>query len=141
MKRTSVKSCSGSLLDRAALGIGAVTVVSGASQAAAPGLVLRLVGAENSPATRQLFGTVGMFMTVTGGMLTHSMLCRKSMRLALFWSVVQKAGAVGAVTSGVRRGVFARRALAVAAFDLLSAAVLAAGLGAKMLPKHERTQR
>ncbi|GGL75651.1 hypothetical protein [Glutamicibacter protophormiae] len=141
MKRTSVKSCSGPLLDRAALGIGAVTVVSGASQAAAPGLVLKLVGAENSPATCQLFGTVGMFMTVTGGMLTHSMLCRKSMRLALFWSVVQKAGAVGAVAIGVRRGVFARRALAVAAFDLLSAAVLAAGLGAKMLPKHERTLR
>ncbi|MGP7813981.1 hypothetical protein [Glutamicibacter soli] len=141
MKCTHVESGPASMLARAALGIGAVTVVSGASQAAAPGLVLKLVGAENSPATRQLFGTVGMFMTITGGLLTHSMLCRQSMRLALFWSVLQKAGAVGAVAIGVRRGVFARRALAVAAFDLLSAAVLAAGLGAKMLPKHERTQQ
>lgn len=141
MKNSNAQAPSTALLAKAALGIGAVTVVSGASQAAAPGLVLKLVGAENSPATRQLFGTVGMFMTITGGMLTHSMLCRKSMRLALFWSVIQKAGAVGAVAIGVRRGVFARRALAVAAFDLLSAAVLAAGLGATMLPKHERTQR
>ena len=141
MKSSNAQAPSTALLAKAALGIGAVTVVSGASQAAAPGLVLRLVGAENSPATRQLFGTVGMFMTITGGLLTHSMLCRKSMRLALFWSVVQKAGAVGAVAIGVRRGVFARRALAVAAFDLLSAAVLAAGLGATMLPKHERPQR
>lgn len=141
MKSSNAQAPSTALLAKAALGIGAVTVVSGASQAAAPGLVLRLVGVENSPATRQLFGTVGMFMTITGGLLTHSMLCRKSMRLALFWSVVQKAGAVGAVAIGVRRGVFARRALAVAAFDLLSAAVLATGLGATMLPRHERPQR
>ncbi|WP_313814240.1 hypothetical protein [Glutamicibacter sp.] len=140
MKLPIASSLASSPLRQASLCIGVVTVLSGTGQAAAPGMVLKLVGAENSPATRQLFGTVGMFMNVTGGILTHSMLCGKSTRLVLFWSMAQKAGAVGAVAVGVTHGVFARRALAVAAFDLISAGVLAAALGAEILPKQEQTE-
>jgi hypothetical protein len=43
---------------------------------------------------------------------------------ALLWSGLQKLGAVGAVGLGVYHGLFSNLALAVAAFDLLSAVVM-----------------
>lgn len=113
-------------LRSAALAIGAVTVVSGASQAAAPRLVLGLVGADRSAASAQLFATVGAFMVVVGGALTQATLRDPAPQVVLLWSTLQKVSAVAAVGLGVRSGVFKPRALAVAAFDLASAAALAA---------------
>lgn len=121
------------LLNRCSLGIGAVTVFSGAAQAAAPGAVLRLVGADRSPTSRQLFATVGMFMVIVGGALSQAAAGERGLRLVLFWATLQKLGAVAAVAAGVRHGVFSRRALAVAAFDLASAGALAAHLAASAL--------
>lgn len=112
-------------LRSAALAIGAITVVSGASQAVAPRLVLRLVGADRSAASAQLFATVGAFMVVVGGALTHATLRDPAPQVVLLWSTLQKVSAVAAVGLGVRSGIFKPRALAVAAFDLASASALA----------------
>lgn len=110
----------------AACGIGAVTVLSGAAQVVAPGFVLRLVGAERTPTSKQLFATVGLFMVVVGGSLTHATLKDSPPHVTLVWAAAQKVGAVAAVGVGTARGVFRPRALAVAGFDLLSAGVVAA---------------
>ncbi|WP_449373128.1 hypothetical protein [Arthrobacter psychrolactophilus] len=108
------------------LAIGVVTVISGATQAVAPRFVLGMIGAEQSATSAQLFATVGAFMVVVGGALTHATLRGSELEVVLFWFTVQKIMAVAAVCLGVAAGVFGPRALSVAAFDLISAGFLAA---------------
>ena len=105
---------------RALLAIGVITVASGATQAATPGTLLSALNVENTDATRQLFGTVGMFMVIVGGLLTGATRRPGAGRDVVFWTSLQKLGAAGAVALGVRRAVFAPRALLVAGFDFLS---------------------
>lgn len=104
--------------------IGVITVLSGAAQVLAPAVVLRPLGAEVTPTTRQLFATVGMFMVVVGGLLTHTLLSDESTAITVLWSALQKLGAALAVFIGVAGGVFAVIALCVAAFDLSTAVLL-----------------
>ncbi|MFF1384775.1 hypothetical protein ACFVWT_14540 [Arthrobacter sp. NPDC058288] len=104
-------------------GIAVVTVLSGAVQIPFGGAVLELLGAEPTTAARQLFATVGMFMVVVGGLLLHTLLRPQPASEVLLWSGVQKAGACAAVAVGVLNGVFAPVALAVALFDLATAAL------------------
>ena len=103
--------------------IAVVTVFSGAVQIPFGGTVLALLGAEPTPASRQLFATVGMFMVVVGGLLLHTLLRPAPAPEVVLWSGIQKAGACAAVAVGVLNGVFAPVALAVAAFDLATAAL------------------
>jgi hypothetical protein len=101
---------------RLMVGIGAVTTATGALQAAVPAATLGLLRAEDSATARQFFGTVGMFMVCTGGLL----LARPRDPAVVLMTVAQKLGAAAAVGLGVRRGVLSRPALAVAGFDGLS---------------------
>lgn len=103
--------------------IAVVTVLTGAVQMPFGGTVLELLGADPVPAARQLFGTVGMFMVVVGGLLLHTLLRPSPAPEVLLWSGVQKAGASAAVGLGVLNGVFAPVALAVVLFDLATAAL------------------
>lgn len=103
--------------------IAGVTVLTGAVQAVAPGPVLRLVGAEDRPATRHLFLTVGMLMAVVGGLVLDAQRGPTIDRRALLWGGLQKVGASSAVGLGVARGVFGPQALVVASLDLLSGAL------------------
>ncbi|MGH2627048.1 MAG: patatin [Anaerolineales bacterium] len=102
------------------LAIGAITVVSGLVQAAAPGFVLGLIGGEASAANRHSFAIVGMFMVLFGGLLSHALLSPADHPVAVLWAGLQKLGAAGAVGLGVSKGLFASFALLVAGFDLLS---------------------
>jgi hypothetical protein len=88
------------------------------------GTVLELIGAESTPGMRQLFGTVGMFMVVVGGLLLHTLLNAMPSPEVVLWSGLQKAGAFGAVGIGVLNGVFSPVALLVAFFDLATAVLL-----------------
>jgi len=111
----------GSDLERRALmGIATATIASGAVQAAAPALVLAPLHADTGTTPRHLFGTIGMFMVCVGATQLATLKHPPYDRRVVRWSGVQKLGAVAAVAIGVRRGVFARRALAVAGFDALS---------------------
>jgi hypothetical protein len=104
-------------LERTALrAIAAATVATGATQVAAPGRVLGVLNGENTGATRHGFGTVGMFMVCTGGVL----LSRPDDRGVVAWTAAQKLGAAVAVGLGVRRGHFSPLGLGVAAFDAAS---------------------
>lgn len=105
--------------------VGATTALSGVGLVLAPSLALRLMGAATPEPAPLLFRVVGMFMTVSGGLLLDG----GTAPLALRWSLVQKVGATTAMCLGVRSGAYSRRALAVAAFDAGSAVVLARLLG------------
>lgn len=104
--------------------VAAITVLTGAAQLPFGGPILKILGSENTATTRQLFGTVGMFMVVVGGLLLHTLLNGSPSPEVLLWSGLQKAGAFGAVGIGVLNGVFSPLALWVAFFDLATAVLL-----------------
>ncbi|AMB42433.1 hypothetical protein AUR_16555 [Paenarthrobacter ureafaciens] len=104
--------------------IAIITVVTGVVEVPFGGPLLQLLGADSTPETRQLFGTVGMFMVVVGGLLLHTLLNTVPSPEVVLWSGVQKTGAFGAVGIGVLNGVFSPVALLVAFFDLATAVLL-----------------
>nr|WP_217376074.1 hypothetical protein [Paenarthrobacter ureafaciens] len=104
--------------------IAIITVLTGVVEMPFGGPLLQLLGADSTPETRQLFGTVGMFMVVVGGLLLHTLLSTVPSPEVVLWSGVQKTGAFGAVGIGVLNGVFSPLALLVAFFDLATAVLL-----------------
>ncbi|GAB3394366.1 hypothetical protein GCM10027568_24870 [Humibacter soli] len=108
-----------------ALAIGVITIISGAAQVVAPWFVLGIIGADVTATTNQLFATVGAFMVIVGGALTHATIVGGPQPIVLLWSVIQKVVAVVLVVVGVIAGVFGPLALGVASFDLLSAVLIA----------------
>ena len=107
-------------LERTALrAIGAITAATGTLQAIAPQATLGPLEADDSPTVRHFFGTVGMFMACTGGVLV----ARPAEPAVVLMTAAQKLGASAAVALGVRRGLLSPLALAVAGFDALSGLV------------------
>jgi hypothetical protein len=104
--------------------IAIITVLTGVVEVPFGGPLLQLLGADSTPETRQLFGTVGMFMVVVGGLLLHTLLNTVPSPEVVLWSGVQKTGAFGAVGIGFLNGVFSPLALLVAFFDLATAVLL-----------------
>jgi hypothetical protein len=104
----------------ALIAISGLTVLQGAAQIVVPSLTLDAASDEDDATTRQLWGTVGMFMAIVGGWLLDALLRRPKVRSGLPWAAAQKLGAAGAVGLGVRRGVFAPIALSIAVFDAVS---------------------
>ena len=100
--------------------ISVATLISGVVQIFAPGFILGMIAAEITPATRQCFATIGMFMALFGGMLLHGLLTQQMLTPVFFWAGLQKIGAFVAVGIGVMNHVFSPMALAIAGFDLLS---------------------
>ena len=96
-------------------GIGAITAATGVFQAAVPQATLGRLKADDSPTARHFFGTVGMFMACTGGVL----LARPAEPAVVLMTAAQKLGASAAVGLGVRRGLLSPPALGVAGFDAL----------------------
>ena len=96
------------------------TVVSGIVQIFAPAFILGLVSAEITPATKQCFGTIGMFMFLFGGLLLQVLLTRQVIAPVFLWAGLQKVGAFIAVGIGVYHQVFGPKSLIVAGFDLVS---------------------
>jgi hypothetical protein len=105
---------------RTLVAIAAITVASGAVQVIAPNAELHPLHVEDSPATRQLFATIGMFMAIVGALSFGTLRRGGQSREVVFWTSAQKLGAAGAVAIGVRRSVFSPLALLVASFDFAS---------------------
>lgn len=102
--------------------IAIATVLSGAVQMLWPAVVLTVVGGATGAAGEHFFGIVGMFMMLFGGLTLHGV--RVASAPALFWSGLQKFGAVAAVVLGIRHNVFSLMALPVAGFDLVSGVLI-----------------
>lgn len=105
---------------RAVAAIAAITVLTGASQMAAGGLLLAWIAPSPSPTAAHLFATVGMFMVLFGAATLHAQRRREALPLVLLWGCLQKLLAAALVAWGVGRGWFVALALWVAAFDLAS---------------------
>jgi hypothetical protein len=104
----------------ALLAISAITMLSGASQLIAPGVVLHVVGGEATPTTLHFFAIIGMFMLLFGGLMWQALRAPTPQPIPLFWAASQKIGAALAVGLGVSHGLFGPVALTVASFDLFS---------------------
>ena len=108
------------VLPRALRAIAGITVVSGGLQMVRPDWVLGELSPQPTPLDQHLFGTIGMFMVVSGGTLDRCLAVPSPDRGLLIWAALQKLGASTAVGIGVRRRLFSPRVLPVAAFDLVS---------------------
>ncbi len=106
---------------RALRSMAVITTVSGAMQMLRPGFVLGTISRDQTPLGRQLFATVGMFMAVSGATLHRTLAPTRPDPQLLKWAASQKLAASLAVGIGVKHGLFRRRALGVATFDLASA--------------------
>lgn len=96
------------------------TIISGLLQIVAPAFVLRFIGAQVSLPMSHLFGTIGLFMAIFGGMMIQALYSSSGNPAAILWSAFQKFGASLAVVAGILHGVFSLVAGSVAAFDLVS---------------------
>lgn len=108
------------LLRLTLLGIAAITAVSGLTQIVAGPRVLAIIAPGAGADAAHLFGTVGMFMVITGAMFAQSLWRRSSEPAIPLWIAVQKLAAAVLVTWGWSKGLFAPVALGVAAFDALT---------------------
>lgn len=113
-------------LHKAAIAIGGATAASGLGLIAAPRLVLRVMGAGTQEPAPFLFRIIGMFMTVSGGLLADGARASRGGRMALRWAMVAKIGAAIGVYSGVRSKRFGKQGLALAVFDASAAGLIAA---------------
>jgi hypothetical protein len=114
-------------LRQAAMAIGGATAVSGLGLIAAPRQVLCILSAGRAEPAPFLFRVIGMFMTVSGGLLVdgaRSSAAAGPGRMALRWAMVAKVGAAIAVGYGVRSKRFGKQGLALAAFDASAAALI-----------------
>ncbi|MCS4436921.1 patatin [Aquiflexum gelatinilyticum] len=102
------------------IAISMVTVISGLTQVFMPATVLKIIGADITDSTNHLFGIVGMFMALFGGMLIHNIYSIHPSKVVVVWCALQKLGAFVAVSLGVMSGLFSWMALSVAIFDLFS---------------------
>jgi len=102
-----------------------VTAASGAGLVVAPRLVLALLGARRREPGLFFLQVVGMFMMTSGGLLADGCRSDPPSPVALRWAFAQKLGATVAMVLGVRSRRVGRQALAVAAIDAFSAAVVA----------------
>jgi hypothetical protein len=113
-------------LHKAAIAIGGATAASGLGLIAAPRLALRVMGAGTAEPSPFLFRIIGMFMTVSGGLLADGARASRGGGKALRWAMVAKIGAAIGVGWGVRSKRFGKQGLALAVFDAAAAGLIAA---------------
>jgi hypothetical protein len=118
--------------------ISVTTLISGIVQIFNPAFILRLISAEVTPTTGQLFGTVGMFMALFGGMLLQVLHSKRYVKPVFLWAGLQKIAASIAVPIGFCRHLFGPFGLGVAGFDLLSGILIFVYMA--MLSREERAQ-
>jgi uncharacterized protein YjeT (DUF2065 family) len=117
-----------------ALAIAVITIISGAVQMLTPQLVLKLISADITKTSSHFFAIVGMFMLLFGGALWQALCSDEAQGTVLFWAGLQKVGAATAVALGVNKAIFAKLALLVAGFDLLSGLLIFAYWRASRAP-------
>jgi uncharacterized protein YjeT (DUF2065 family) len=117
-----------------ALAIAVITVISGAVQMLAPQFVLKLISADITKTSSHFFAIVGMFMVLFGGALWQALCSDEAQETVFLWAGLQKFGAATAVALGVNKAVFAKVALLVAGFDLVSALLIFACWRANRAP-------
>jgi hypothetical protein len=104
--------------------VGAITAVSGLLVLAFPITMLHLLDAGTTDPAPYIFGVVGLFMLLFGGLLVDAARRPEPPPVALFWCFLQKVGASVAMLAGFITDVYGWLALLVAVFDGVSALVV-----------------
>ena len=104
--------------------VGGITAFSGFLLLLFPKTMLDWLGAGTADPAPYLFGIIGVFMLVFGGLTIDA--CRRPdpPPVVLFWATIQKIGAVLAMLVGLFTDVYGILALLVALFDAVSALIL-----------------
>jgi hypothetical protein len=97
--------------------IATITFISGAAQLVAGEMILGLIATSATGPEVHLFGTVGMFMVITGAMFCQSLIQRSDAPAISLWIAVQKFAAAVLVVIAWMKGYFLWLALGVAVFD------------------------
>ena len=100
--------------------ISAVTVITGILQLMFPSALLNLVAASSNPISSHLFGTVGMFMLITGALFLQSLLRHSRENVIPLWIGVQKTLAATLLMWAWYSDMFLSIVLLVAGFDAVS---------------------
>lgn len=106
--------------------VGVLTAASGLFVLTFPKTSLSLLGANDPDPAPYLFGLVGMFMLLFGGLLVDAARRPDPPPVALFWCLIQKVAAVIAMLVGVFTDVYGWFAVVVALFDAACALVIRA---------------
>ena len=104
--------------------VGALTAVSGLLVLAFPITMLHLLDADTPDPTPFVFGVVGLFMLLFGGLLVDTARRPEPAPVALFWCFLQKVGAAVAMLAAFVTDVFGWLALLVVVVDAVSALIV-----------------
>ena len=104
--------------------VGAVTAFFGLLLLAFPITMLHLLDAGTTDPAPYIFGIVGLFMLLFGGLLVDAARRPEPPPVALFWCFLQKVGATVAMLAGFITDVYGWLALLVAVFDGASALIV-----------------
>jgi hypothetical protein len=104
--------------------IGVLTVANGLAQLLAPGFVLSLVATDTSALSKHLIASLGMLVTLFGGMFLYALLDERPQHVAILWTGFQKLGTAVAVGIGVQHATYIAPVVAFALFDLFAGAMI-----------------
>lgn len=100
--------------------IGIVTVANGLVQLLAPDFVLRIVAFEVNAIAKHLIASLGMLVSLFGGMFLYAILDERPQYVAVLWAGIAKFGTAIAIGLGVQHTTFIAPVLALALFDLVA---------------------
>jgi hypothetical protein len=104
--------------------VGALTAFFGLLVLAFPITMLHLLDAGPTDPAPYIFGIVGLFMLLFGGLLVDAARRPEPPPVALFWCFLQKVAATVAMLAGFITDVYGWLALLVAVFDGASALIV-----------------
>jgi len=111
---------------RTLYGIGAITVISGVVQCAAPGLLLQVVSPEVTLASKHFLMITGVLTASFGALLMHALVRSDAQHVAVLWTGIQKILAAAAVGLAIQDNIFSLYALAAGVFDLVAGVMIVA---------------
>jgi hypothetical protein len=104
--------------------VGVVTIASGLLQLLAPSLVLSLAVVEASSLSLHLVASLGMLVTMFGGMFLFAIADEHPQHVAVLWAGIQKLGTAVAIGLGVQHATYSAPVAAFALFDLVSGVMI-----------------
>jgi len=100
--------------------IGFITTFSGVVPLVFTAFALKNVGIGNTPATVQLFATIGMYMVCFGGLIINGIYSAADNNVLMLWAGLQKFASAAAVSIGILHGIFNHLSIGIALTDFFS---------------------
>jgi hypothetical protein len=104
--------------------VGVLTVANGLAQLLAPGFVLSLVALEASSLSKHLIASLGMVVTLFGGMFLYAILDDQPQPIPILWTGLLKIATAIAVGLGVQHATYVAPVVVFALLDLFAGAMI-----------------